>query len=211
MNSTGAAFVHNLFTGKIDVVDYDSRLTPYMKPHSSYVAALHDNPGGDVQFVNNLFVNGSNVSQYSKALLPVVFEGNVYTKGAIRLIGDKDEKRFGEMNQKAKEQLQKYKEQAAVEKEALVAHDFDAIVNLLNQDGNKYLEIAFDPIWLKQKRILVTSQTLTKARVPNLPYENVDGSTLRIDTDYNGRKRNISNVSPGPFEINVSGKQKIKL
>ncbi len=72
MNSSGAAFVHNIFGGKIDVVAYDARLTPYHKPHSTYVVVLHDNPGGDIQFINNLFVNGGDASGYSKALLPVV-------------------------------------------------------------------------------------------------------------------------------------------
>lgn len=39
----------------MNVIAYDSRLTPYHKPHSTFVEKLHDNPGGDVQFVNNLF------------------------------------------------------------------------------------------------------------------------------------------------------------
>jgi alpha-N-arabinofuranosidase len=80
MNSSGAAFVHNIFAGKMNIVSYDSRLTPYHKPHSTYVEGLHDNPGGDIQFINNLFVNGANAGQYKKSILPVVFDGNVYTK-----------------------------------------------------------------------------------------------------------------------------------
>ena len=42
-------------------------------------------------------------------------------------------------------------------------------------------------------------------------FENVDGSQLRIDIDYLGKKRNVENPSPGPFEIKVSGKQKIEV
>jgi alpha-N-arabinofuranosidase len=52
---------------------------------------------------------------------------------------------------------------------------------------------------------------LKPAVIPNLPYENTDGSLLKIDTDYFGNKRNTINPSPGPFEIKQSGKQKIKL
>jgi alpha-N-arabinofuranosidase len=44
-----------------------------------------------------------------------------------------------------------------------------------------------------------------------LPFENTDGSPLKIDTDYFGNKRNAANPSPGAFEIKQSGKQKIKL
>jgi alpha-L-arabinofuranosidase len=211
MNSSGAAFAHNLFSGEIDVINYDSRLTPVMKPHSTYVALLHDNPGGDIQFINNLFVNGSNIAQYHKTLLPVVSEGNVYTKGAIRTNGNKDEQKFGEMNQKAKQQLQKYQNHDAIERNGIENTDFDASINLIQQDGSIYLEIVLDKAWLNQKRKLVTQQTLTKAIVPNLPFENVNGSPLNIEYDYFGRKRNISNPSPGPFEISISGKQRLKL
>ena len=86
MNSSGVAFVHNLFAGNMEIISYDSRLTPYHKPHSTYVEGLHDNPGGDIQFINNLFVNGGNAGQYKKAILPVIFDGNVYTKGAVRAV-----------------------------------------------------------------------------------------------------------------------------
>jgi alpha-N-arabinofuranosidase len=211
MNSSGAAFVHNLFGGKMDVVAYDSRLTPYHKPHSTCVEALHDNPGGDIQFINNLFVNGGDASQYSTALLPVFFNGNVYTKGSVRAIGHHDQKKFGEMNKKAKEQMKNYKDQEATEENVIIKEDFDASVNLLKEGEEKYVEIALDKNWLSQKRELVTTKALTKAIVPDLPFENVDGSSLIIDMDYFGKKRNAENPSPGPFEIKNSGKQKFKV
>ena len=75
-----------------------------------------------------------------------------------------------------------------------------------------YLEIALDKNWLiKQKRKLVTSQLLGKAIVPDLPFENPDGSQLRIDMDYSGQKRNVLDPSPGPFEIMKSGMQRIRI
>lgn len=213
LNSSGAAFVHNLIGGKVEVINYDARLTPYMKPHSTYVAALHDNPGGNIQFINNMFVNGGNASQYSKALLPVLFNGNVYTKGSVRaVLSGNDKKRFGEMNKNASEQMKKYKDQAAIEKNALVNDDFDAAVNLSKTGSNMYLEINLDKKWLTaQKRQLVTTQTLQRAVIPNLPFENTDGSPLKIDNDYFGNKRNAANPSPGPFEIVNSGTQKLKV
>lgn len=211
MNSSGAAFVHNLFQGKIDVIHYDARLTPFMKPRSTYVVTLHDNPSGNVQFLNNLFVNGGDVSQYSKALLPLVFDGNVYTKGSIRAVENNGQDRFGEMNKDAEKQMKEYKEHTATERNALVDNIFDGSVSLLQQDKNMYLEIAFDKKWLNQKRKLVTTQTLAKAIVPGLPFENTDGSLLWIDKDYPGKKRNVANPSPGPFEIKESGKQKIRV
>jgi alpha-L-arabinofuranosidase len=211
MNSSGAAFVHNIFGGIMNVINYDSRLTPYHKPHSTFVVALHDNPDGDIQFVNNLFISGGNASKYSKALLPVVFEGNVYTKGSVMARDNNDQKRYGELNNNAREQMKKYNEQSATETNALVANDFDASATLFQKNNNMYLEIALDKSWLSQKRKLVTTETLTKAIIPDLPFENTDGSPLRIDSDYLGQKRNAANPSPGPIEISVSGKQMIKL
>lgn len=211
MNSSGAAFVHNIFGGKIEVIAYDARLIPYLKPHSTFVATLHDNPGGDIQFINNLFVNGGDASQYSKTLLPVVFDGNVYTKGSVRAIGIKDQKRFGEMNKNAKEQMKNYKEQDATERNAVIKDDFDASVSLSQKSQEMYLEIIFDKNWLAQKRKLVTTELLGKAIIPNLPFENADGSEVMIHTDYFGKKRNAANPSPGPFEVIKSGKQTIKV
>lgn len=195
----------------MDVIDYDSRLTPYMKPHSSCVVGLHDNPSGDIQFINNLFVNGGDASQYSKALLPVVFDGNVYTKGAVRPIGSKEQKKYGEMNQQAREQMKNYKDQDAKEENALVREEFDADPVLSLKGNEVNLEIALDKNWLTGKRKLVTTSILTKALVPGLRFENPDGSGIRIDTDYTGKKRNPGNPSPGPFEILNSGRQTIRV
>lgn len=210
MNSSGAAFVHNLFGGKIGVISYDSRLTPYLKPHSTFVAGLHDNPAGNIQFINNLFVNGGDAGDYKKAILPVSFDGNVYVKGAIRAVSGDKKRSFGEISPEAKEKLKNVPDKDAVETGALAQENFDAGAKLIAEKEKTYLEIAFDKNWLtKQKRKLVTSQLLGKAIVPDLPFENTDSSPIRIETDYFGQKRNILNPSPGPFEIKESGKRRI--
>ena len=212
MNSSGAAFAHNLFAGGITVISYDSRLTPYHKPHSTFVAGLHDNPAGDAQFINNLFVRGSNVTQYKKAILPVTFDGNVYVDGAVK-IGAADKKRsFGEISAEAKEKLKNTPDKDATETNALTDEGFVAGAKLITEKEGIYLEIALDKNWLaKQKRKLVTSQLLGKAIVPDLLFENTDGSPVKIDTDYLGAKRNIANPSPGPVEILKSGRRRIRV
>lgn len=212
MNSGGAAFVHNIFGGKMDVINYDSRLTPFHLPHSTYVVALHDNPAGDVRFVNNLFVNGGDASQYSKAILPVWFNGNVFTKGSTRPVSENNQRKFGELNTTAKEKIKDIKDQVALEKYTLDKQSFDAMVNLVPEKDGVYLEIVLDRKWLTaQKRDFVTSKLLGKVIVPDLPFENVDGSKVEINKDYFGKMRNPANPSPGPFEITKSGMQKIKV
>jgi alpha-N-arabinofuranosidase len=46
----------------------------------------------------------------------------------------------------------------------------------------------------------VTTKLLGKAKVPQVAFEDYDGSFLKIDTDYFGKKRDRKNPSPGPFE-----------
>jgi len=212
MNSSGAAFVHNLFGGRIDVIVYDSRLTPYHKPHSTFVEKLHDNPGGDVRFYNNIFASKGDASQYSKALLPVIFEGNVFTKGSIRPISDSLEKKFGELSEAGKENFKNYTPVAAVEQNTLNKQDYDTDIKLITENVAVYLELNLDKNWIKEhQRKLVTTGLLGRVIVPDLPFENTDGTQVNIDNDYSGKKRNMSNPSPGPFEISKSGRQKIRI
>lgn len=207
MNSSGAAFVHNIFSGAMDVVAYDSRLTPYHKPHSTFVAALHDNPGGDIQFISNIFIDKGNARQYDRAILPVRFSGNVYTKGTNQALAADLYKRYGDLSDSLKAKLQNMQE-----KNALVKPDFDPGAKLITKTDGVYLEISLDTNWLsEQKRDMVTSALLGKVLIPGLPFENTDGTAVTIDTDYFGTKRNATNPAPGPFETWRTGKQSIKV
>ena len=207
MNSSGAAFVHNIFGGTMEVIPYDSRLTPYHKPHSTEVAALHDNPGGDINFINNLFVSNGNARQYDKALLQVRFSGNIYTKGTNQAVAEDLAKRFDGLTNSQKTKLLVRQEMNALNKQ-----DFDPAAKLIAEKDGIYLDITLDKSWLtEQKRDLVTSELLGKVIVPDLPFENVDGSAVRVDTDYFGKKRNPSNPAPGPIETWKNGEQKIKV
>ncbi|UKJ07961.1 DUF1565 domain-containing protein [Solitalea lacus] len=206
MNASGVAFVHNLFAGRMDVITYEKRLTPYHKPHSTDIAGFHDNPGGGLQFINNLFVDGGNARPCDSMLLPVKFAGNVYVKGA-NILQPIDYHR-----KSSRKMLELPALQCKTEIDALMKPEFDAAVGLVNENGNAYLNICFDNSWLvEQKRKLVTTSVLGSAIIPNQPFEDRDGKVLSIDTDYLGNKRNSDNPSPGPFEIKNSGKQRIKL
>lgn len=212
MNSGGAAFVHNIFGGNINVIAYDSRLTPYHKPHSTFVEKLHDNPGGDIQFINNLFLNEGNAGQYGRTILPVYFDGNVFTGGTAGPKPDEMKKRFGEMSKEAKEAFMNMQPRDAEETNSLIKNDFDGTAKLIYENGFYFLDLALDQNWLKgTKRKLVTTNSLRKALVPDLPFENADGSPLIVDKDYSGNLRNRENPSPGPFEISKSGRQRIRV
>ena len=183
--SQGVAFVHNLFAGVFRIVPHDNRETPYHKPHSTVVGGLHDNPSGDHRIHNNIFMERSDLSGFDAAKLPVLMEGNVYLKGA---------------------------KPSKFDKEALVKADFDPGIKLTQKADGWYLTLARDPAWAtEQPRKLVTSELLGKAVIPDLPFENPDGSPVKIDTDYFGKKRDSNNPFPGPFENSTAGSQTLKV
>ncbi len=183
-NSRGLCGVHNLAIGRIQVF-HDRRNTPFMKPHSTDTAGLHVCPAGDYRWYNNVFAGGFNLGACNISVpeLPSVAAGNVYAKGAVPANFDVD---------------------------ALKAPVFDAGVKLTRKADGWYLSLNEDKAWKSEaKRKLVTTELLGKAKIPNLPYENADGSPLAVDTDYFGKKRDAGNPFPGPFEVPVNGEVKV--
>ena len=183
--SRGGAYVHNLIAGGTVLNSLDRRMTPFHKAHSTEVAGFHDNPSGDDRFYNNLFVKRGDLSPYDAARLPVWMEGNVFLQGA---------------------------KPSKHENDPLVNAEFDPIVKLVKKADGLYLEIQFDQAWAAQRRRkLVTTDLLGKAAIPNLPYEQPDGTPIRVNTDYFGKPRDETNPTPGPFENPGQGDLKLKV
>ncbi len=185
VKSQGGAYAHNLFAGKISVDSLDGRQTPFLKAHATEITELHDNPTGDVRFYNNLFTGPVNLSSYDHPTLPVWMAGNVFLNGATP---------------------------CAQEKEPLVKPSYDPALRLEPAGNGMYLEITLQKSWAsEQQHSMVTTDLLGKAAIPNLPFENVDGTPLRISTDYFGKKRNANDPFPGPFEIERGGRLREKV
>ena len=183
VNSQGAAYVHNLIAGRVRVAVGERRLTPYLKAHSTEVAGLHGNPSGDERYYNNIFVNAG-LTAYDPAKLPVFMAGNVFLNGA---------------------------KPSKHESNPLVLPNVNPGLKLIERTDGLYLEMTLDKAWAQQQCQLVTTDLLGKAKTPDLPYEQPDGSAYRIDTDYIGKKRNKVNPSPGPFENPGEGKLILKV
>jgi len=183
--SEGGAYAHNLFMGAIDLRPELGREPPYHKAHSTEVAGLRNIPGGDNRFYNNLFVGNSGLAQYDKAAQPVHMAGNVFLKGA---------------------------KPSKAEQNPVVLADFDPEIRL--EPGQDWLDLhlRLDGLATRESpRQLVTTQWLGRAKLADLPYEQPDGSSYRLDTDYLGNKRNADNPSPGPFEWSKEEKQSIRV
>jgi alpha-N-arabinofuranosidase len=185
VKSQGGAYAHNLFAGKISVDGFDGRQTPFLKAHSTEIAGLHDNPTGDARYYNNIFVGPAGLSSYDHATLPVWMAGNVFLKGATP---------------------------SAQEKAPLVKPNYDPALWLEPAGHEMYLEITLQKTWaFDRQRALVTTDLLGKAAIPDLPFENADGTPLLINTDYFGKKRNADNPFPGPFDIERGGRLREKV
>jgi alpha-N-arabinofuranosidase len=184
-NSQGGAYAHNLFVGAVKVLPADSRQTPILKAHSTAVAGYHDNPRGDNRYYNNLFVERADMSVYDNAPLPMTMRGNVYLSGAKASGSDKG---------------------------AVVKPEFEPGVQVSSKPGGLYVDVRFDQAWMVgESRELVTSAVLGKAAIPDLAYEQPDGTPIRIDTDYQEKSRSESNPTPGPFERPGQGKLSVKV
>jgi alpha-N-arabinofuranosidase len=200
--SRGTAYVHNLFAGQC-VIGNTTRTTPYMEPHSTALAGMHDNYNGDDRFYNNVFagasINGKNTlgeedkrstkpgpdARYEDEKLPLKMEGNLYINGAI-----------------------------AHEKDlsSMVFKQETADLKVIRKEDGFYIQWKSNPVWVEdQNRKLITTEMLGKARVPDMLYEHSDGSPLMIDSDYFGKKRNKSNLNPGPFAELKEGNKIIKV
>ena len=185
VDSQGGAYVHNLIAGGVDVIPFDSRMTPFHKAHSTEVAGFHNNPSGDDRFYNNLFMQRGDLSRYDGARLPVWMDGNVFLKGA---------------------------KPSKHEKNPLIRPEFDPALKLVEKADGWYLEVQFDKSWAAERtRKLATTELLGKAAIPDVPYERPDGGPIRVNADYFGKQRNEANPTPGPFENPGRGDLEIKV
>lgn len=183
--SEGGAYVHNLFNGRFTSQPEPNRDTPYHPAHTTTVAGLANTKGGDNRFYNNLFIGTGGSSQgaprsaghglhvYDGREFPLQTGGNVYFNGA-----------------------QPY----AKELNSLVLNSADPKVRMVEDDNDVMFHIELGPELKKVPTSFVTTALLGKAKVSQLPYENADGSPLKIDTDFFGKRRDKKDPFPGPFE-----------
>lgn len=185
INSQGGVFAHNLICGDLELNKYDGRETPFMKPHSTDVAGYHDNPSGDMRFFNSLFAQNGTLVPFEDTRMQNQLEGNVFLKGATA---------------------------CTLETSMLRDADFDPRIEMIEKSDGLYLEMTLDGEWAKaHRRELVTGDRLGLAAIPQLPFEQADGTPVRIDRDFAGRLRDAANPFPGPFECPDGGRIRVKV
>ena len=184
-SSRSVTFIHNLVGGKFKLQSWDARRPPFCKPHSTEIAGVHECLSGDHSFYNNLFVNNADTSGYDTAMLVVRQDGNVFLDAT---------------------------KHSRYEKNVLSLPGFASVIKLLEKSDGWHLEMQMDTAWKSERtRKLVTTELLGTAFVPDQPYENPDGTPLKIDTDYFGQKRDEAHPFPGPFEPTQGGQKSFKV
>jgi hypothetical protein len=81
----------------------------------------------------------------------------------------------------------------------LLLRDVDPKPAIVERGERVYLGLALGRAIRDYATSMVTTDRLGKARIPGLPYENPDGTPLKIDRDYFGSLRDSTNPSAGPF------------
>ncbi len=86
-----------------------------------------------------------------------------------------------------------------------------AAFSLEEQDGDFQTTVPEYPTdALAQTRVLVSTETLGKAKIPDAPFEQPDRTSYRLDTGYLGKKRD-QNPAPGPFARQRKKEIKLKV
>jgi alpha-N-arabinofuranosidase len=203
--SEGAAYVHNLMTGRIVSRPEPNRQTPYHPAHSTAVAGLTTIKGGDDRFYNNILIapsaeaaakaasnprtaTGYGLWVYDAREYPLQTGGNVYYNGA-----------------------RPYARETSTGDACVAPTGLDPKPRLVAQGDRVFFHITLGPELKRAATKLVTTELLGKAAVPKLAYENPDGSPVTIDTDYFGAKRDATAPSAGPFENPGQGDLQIKV
>ena len=180
--SQGIRFVHNTIAWKIWPTGVkDDRQTPYLLPHSTEIAGLHDCPCGDVAYINNLFLR-ADMTPYDECILPVAFSGNLFLPEAVPAASDTD-----------------------CQRDSLPGTELEVIQKA---DG-WYLRLNVKEAWRKPRR-LVKTRALGEASIPGQPFAR-KGIPTTLDRDYAGHRRKGRNLYPGAIEFREAGQQNIKV
>jgi hypothetical protein len=191
--SEGGAYIHNLIAGELILRKVLDRSTPYHHPHSTAISGLSTTTLGDDRFYNNIFISpddstaaeqwsGLNAYNHMDYEFPVHIGHNLYFNGALPFEGEEGSRIFDAQ---------------------------PAILKLEEQEGRLYMHLSLNLESWGMKCTLINTEFLGKAVRTGQAWENPDGSTLQIDADFFGKKRNPDNPTAGPFEDSGSGELRL--
>jgi len=198
--SQGGAYVHNIIAGRTIVDPVSNRYTPYHFPHSTELMGVSNIVCGDDRIYNSIYIKGEyeidnqwnrrntgfGLDAYNLAenILPVSAGGNLYYNGA-----------------------KPFKDGSG----SSVADAFDPGIEIIEKEGAIYLKLSFDERLKEMETEIITSETFGEFVMIRDRFENPDGTSVELNADYFGNKRNPDNPAVGPFESAEPGENLIKI
>lgn len=210
--SQGGAYVHNLLFGAINSRQCMDRATPYHFNHTTDIAGYAFLYGNDVRFYQNIFAGTGEVCEKWK-LGTAGYDGSPvsmdeYIKNVSQLDGDHE--KYYTAKQPVYINKNCYSGNASIferEEDKLFMHT-DINPTIMEEDGKVYIALDVTEELFSVPTVLITTEILPPPRIVDLPYENPDGSPLRIDSDLLGNPRGDS-PTVGPIELLQQGHNKI--
>jgi len=213
--STGGAYLHNLFLGKIAACVEPERYTPYHFPHETAVYGVANILGGDNRFYNNIFVRDVDDEEVSG--LSNFWNGAVMMDGVPghatfmqTPVGLSQYNDYPAPGEPTPEDMPAFTHKLPMyvannlyingaepyAKEENPMTGADVSVEIVDRETGK-VQIHYGG--KLASGVLVTTELLGKSYQAEMNYEMPDGSPLVFDRDFIGNERSI--VTPGPFEI----------
>lgn len=178
--SDGGAYLHNLIAGNITRGDEPSRYTPYHLNHSSELKGISVIINGDHRFYNNIFLGRKNskvkygLCVYNDAKWPIYAAGNLFLNDAFPMT-DKNQGK--------------------------VITNFDPNFKIEETGDDVYISFDNDKsIMPALETKSIDSKCLGITKLTGLPFENADGTSFVVITDYLGNIRSSKSPLAGPFE-----------
>lgn len=232
--SQGGAYIHNLIGGFTTWSRVTNRFTPYHYAHETGVHGLMTILGGDNRFYNNIFTGTLPENAEKEKKMDATgwyhFEVRARADGSIPkglALYDEcpaDGENWSEgvftVDQFADVRLPMHcgsniyfndAKPYRKETDSVVHPDIKPQVKITADNGGVYLSVDFGGRLAEVNTVTVTTDFLSTAFEPELPYENPDGTPLCIENDFFGRPRPAGKMTVGPFEGIGSGPQKIKV
>ena len=89
--------------------------------------------------------------------------------------------------------------------------DFNPELKLKDEGDHVYLNLTFDQKYYDHKGDLITSELLGNAKIPRARFENADGTSFLLNSDYFGNARTSENAVSGPFVNLEKGNMTLKV
>ncbi len=233
--SQGVACVHNLMLGSFGWINAgvdsivnnqrEPRYTPYHIPHRTELAGFMTILHGDDRIYNNIFVQTWPIAHPERTSADIDYE-RVGTEG-FDIFPAHDEwiKNFMMDEEPDMTTLKPYHfghlpvwiegnayfngaDVSRHENNHLVSNCENVFVELIEREGNFYLNTNLYTYMQKFRSRIITSDILGVAFEPEQRFENPDGSEIIFNRDFFGAHRGIDTL-PGPFANEIHFEKKI--